>query len=359
MTLFVTSIALVLVLSAFCSVSEAAIYAVRRPYILTLVKSGSLPGKVLAQFKENMERPISAILILNTAANTAGAAIAGYQAQALFGTPVLIGFTISITLAVLIFSEILPKVVGVAYSHKVALAVALPWAFAIRLLYPLIWLVERLTGLFEPEEAQLSAPEEEVEQLAMLSAHEGSILPLEAQLVRNALRLDDVKASDILTPRSVVFKLSADMTIGDARHSVKEWSVSRIPVYAGKDPENWVGIVLARDILTYMAQDQFDTRLQSLMRPLYFVPETAKGHDLLGEFLKKRSHLFGVLDEYGGIEGVVSLEDVLESLIGQEIVDESDTAADLQEHARRRYQRAMWKRQDQLPKPPAQDGPTT
>jgi CBS domain containing-hemolysin-like protein len=353
MTLFVTSIALVLIVSAFCSLSEAAIYAVRMPYILTLVKLGSLRGRVLADFKENMERPISAILILNTAANTAGAAIAGYQVKELFGERALIWFTITFTLAVLVLSEIIPKTVGVIYSRGVAKAVALPWAAVVRLFYPLIWLVEHLTELYVPEEPELSAPEEEVEQLAMLSAREGSILPLEAQLVRNVLRLNDVKASSILTPRSVVFKLSADMTIGQARQSVKEWSVSRIPVYAGDDPENWVGMVLARDILTYMAQDQFDTRLQSLVRPLYFVPETAKGHDLLSEFLKKRSHLFGVLDEYGGIEGVVSLEDVLESLIGQEIVDESDTAADLQEQARRRYQRATWR----PPGPPPETPP--
>lgn len=352
MTLFVTSIALVLVVSAFCSLSEAAVYAVRRTYILTLVKRGSLPGKVLADFKENMEQPISAILILNTAANTAGAAVAGYQVKGLFGESALVWFTILFTLAVLVFSEIIPKTMGVVYNRSVATAVALPWAAVVRLLYPLIWLVEHVTDLYEPEEPHLSAPEEEVEQLAMLSAREGSILPLEAQLVRNVLRLNEVKASSILTPRSVVFKLSADMTIREVRQTVKEWNVSRIPIYAGDDPENWIGVVLARDILTCMAQDQFDTRLQSLVRPLYFVPETAKGHDLMGEFLKKRSHLFGVLDEYGGIEGVVSLEDVLESLIGQEIVDESDTAADMQEQARRRYKRSEWPPSSPPPAPP-------
>jgi len=341
MALFVASVAVVLLMSAFCSLSEAAIYAIRRPYIMTLVKSGSLSGKALADFKENMEQPISAILILNTAANTAGAAVAGYQVKGLFGESALLWFTVSITLAVLLFSEIIPKLLGVVYCRGVATAVALPWVGVIRLLYPVIWIVEKLTENLQPDEPMRSAPEEEVEQLAMISAMEGSILPLEARLVQNVLRLNDVKADDILTPRSVVFKLSADATIGAVRESVKQWKQSRIPVYEGEDAENWVGLVLARDILTCLAQDQFDRKLRALMRPLYFVPETAKGHDLLGEFLKKRSHLFGVLDEYGGIEGVVSLEDVLESLIGEEIVDELDTAADLQEHARRRYQKKM------------------
>lgn len=339
MTLFVASVAVVLIMSAFCSLSEAGIYAVRKSYVMTMVEAGSLPGKVLADFKENMERPISAILIVNTAANTAGAAIAGYQVKALFGETALVWFAASFTLAVLLFSEIVPKLIGVVYAPTVAAAVALPWLAAIRLLYPLIWIVERLTERLHPELPELTAPEVEIEQLAKISAEEGSILPIEAQLVQNVLRLNEVKAADILTPRSVVFMLSADTTIQQVRDSVKEWKQSRIPIYAGDDPENWVGLVMARDILTCMAQDQFATKLRALQRPLYFVPETARGHDLLGEFIKKRSHLFGVLDEYGGIEGVVTLEDVLESLIGQEIMDEVDTAADLQEHARRRQRR--------------------
>ncbi len=335
MTLFVVSVAIVLLVSAFSSMSESAIYAVRMTYVMTLSNSGSVAGNVLREFKENMERPISAILILNTAANTAGAAIAGHQAQQLFGESAVGWFAAAFTVAVLVFSEIIPKLVGVVYCRSVAPAVALVWAALIWVLAPVIWLIEKLTKLIQPEEPALSAPEEEVEQLAMISAEEGSILPLEARLVQNVLRLDDVKAADILTPRSVVFKLSADASIGQVHDSVKQWKQSRVPVYDG-DPENWIGQVLARDILTCMAQDQFDRKLRTLMRPLHLVPETAKGHELLRDFLKQRSHLFGVLDEYGGIEGVVSLEDVMESILGEEIVDELDTAADLQEDARRR-----------------------
>jgi CBS domain containing-hemolysin-like protein len=336
MTLFVISVAAVLLMSALCSMSESAIYAVRMTYVMTLANTGSLAGRILLGFKENMERPISAILIINTAANTAGAAIAGHQAQQLFGETAVGWFAAAFTVAVLVFSEILPKLIGVVYCRTIAPTVSLVWVVAIRVLYPVIWLVERLTERIQPEAPVLAAPEEEVEQLAMISAKEGSILPLEARLVQNALRLDDVKAADILTPRSVVFKLPANATIGEVRDTVKQLKQSRIPVYEGDDPENWIGLVLTRDMLVAMAQNQPDRKLRTLMRPLSFVPETAKGHDLLGEFLKRRSHLFGVLDEYGGIEGVVTLEDVLESIIGEEIVDECDTAADLQEDARRR-----------------------
>ena len=214
-----------------------------------------------------MERPISAILILNTVANTAGAAIAGHQAQQLFGESAVGWFAAIFTVAVLVFSEIIPKLVGVVYCRSVAPAVALVWAAIIWLLAPVIWLIEKMTKLIQPEEPHLAAPEEEVKQLAMISAEEGSILPLEARLVQNVLRLDDVKAVDILTPRSVVFQLSVDATIGQVRDSVKQWKQSRVPVYEG-DAENWIGQVLARDILTCMAQDQFDRKLRTLMRPL-------------------------------------------------------------------------------------------
>ena len=183
MTLFVISVAGVLIVSAICSLSEAALYAVRMPYVRSLAEAGSLPGKLLTQFKENMERPISAILILNTAANTAGAAIAGAQAGTLFGDAALIWFSASFTLAVLLLSEILPKVLGVIYCKQVAPLVAVPLNVVIMGLYPMIWTVHALSHYLKPKQRVYSAPEEEVSQMAMLSAEEGSILPMEAELV--------------------------------------------------------------------------------------------------------------------------------------------------------------------------------
>lgn len=343
MTLFVISVGIVLVASAICSLSEAAIYAVRKPYIMNLVESGSPAGRVLAGFKENMALPISAILIVNTAANTAGAAVAGYQVQEIFGRGAIVWFTLLFTLAVLVFSEIIPKVIGVLYNRGVAKMVAVPWAAAIKVLYPLVWIIERLTQVFEPKEPVITAPEEEVKQLAAISAKEGSILPIEAELVKNVLKLNDVSASDILTPRSVVFRLSSEMTIRQVAADVREWTVSRIPIFDKNDPENWTGMVMTRQILTCMAKDQFDTTLSSLAKPMFFVPEQSRAHVLLREFLRRRTHLFGVLDEYGEIEGVVSLEDVIESLIGEEIIDEVDTAVDMQAVARIRSQQDFGK----------------
>ena len=338
MIVFVVSVATVLVVSALCSLTEAALYAVRLPYARQLAESGSVAGKLLVRFKGGMERPISAILIVNTVANTAGASVAGVQAELLFGKSqaALVWFTVSFTLAVLVFSEILPKVVGVVHNRPIARAFAVPLNLAIVGLTPIIWFVQRFSRVLQPREPILAAPEEEVHQMAMLSAEEGSILPIEAKLVKNVLRLNEVRARDIMTPRTVVFRLPAELTLREVAQQVKSWSQSRIPVHSGDDPEHCTGLVLTKDILGMLARDEFDATLQSIARPLYFVPEATPGHVLLKTFLQRETHLFGVVDEYGGLAGVVTLEDVLESLLGEEIVDEADISVDLQQVARLR-----------------------
>lgn len=335
MLLFVVSIAVVLTVSAFCSLSEAGLYSVRLPHIRKLVDGGSRAGRLLLKFKEDIQQPIAAILILNTVANTAGATVAGAQARELFGAHVLAGFTTLFTLGVLFFSEIVPKVVGVTFNRLVAPAVAVPLQLVVTLLYPLIWITEGITRSIR-RQPQPVAPEEEVQQFATISAEEGSILPLEAELVHNVLRLNEVRARDILTPRTVVFKLAANRTVGDVRDLVAGVPFARIPVHEEEDPDSWTGVVLLRDILRGIAQDRFSTTIGELAKPLHFVPEGMQGHSLLSTFLVQRAHLFGVVDEFGSVLGVVTLEDVLEALLGREIVDETDTTVDLQEAARRR-----------------------
>ncbi len=342
MTLFIASVAFVLIVSAYCSLSEAALYSVRLPFVRQLADSGSRSGAVLVGFKANMERPITAILIVNTLANTAGAAVAGYQVQSLWGDSswILGTFTVAFTASVLMFSEILPKVAGVNYRKLVAPAVSIPWELAVRALTPLVWLSQKVSRIFAGADGP-SAPEEEVHQMAVMSAEEGSILPLEAKLVRNVLRLNEVMARDIMTPRTVVFKQEASKSVAEVAEEVGRQPHSRIPIHAADDPEDWIGLVMKEDVLAAMARDQFDVRLESLKKPLGFVPEVVPGHQLLNEFLERRAHLLAVVDEYGGMLGVVTLEDVMESLLGTEIVDETDQVADLRQVARRRGARQL------------------
>ena len=335
MTLFLVSVATVLVVSAACSLSEAALYSVRMPYVRQLVERGSRSGMILDRFKRNMERPITAILIVNTAANTAGAAVAGAQARELFGEAALFWFSAIFTLSVLFFSEIMPKIAGVTYRRTVAKAISIPLDLVIRALHPMVWLSRQAARLLTTDEEQALAPEAEVHQIAALSAEEGSILPIEAELVRNVLRLDEVKASEIMTPRTVVFKLAAERTVREVAESVAGSAHSRIPIYADDDMEKIIGWVLKNDILTRLAGGDVDVELQALAKPLGFVPEGAPGHRLLNEFLKRRTHILAVVDEYGGVAGIVTMEDVLESLLGEEIVDETDADVDMRVKARK------------------------
>lgn len=337
MTTLLITVSLVLLVSGFCSLSEASLYAVRRPYIRQLIQADAISGPVLESFKGNMERPITAILVVNTLANTAGAAIAGAKAVQIFGPGALLWFSAAFTMAVLFISEIFPKVIGVVHNRPIAKAVALPWAFVIRMLYPVTATVERFARILKPDLPSPAAPEEEVAQLAQLSAEEGSILELEATIVRNALRLNEITARDIMTPRTVVFRLSADLTVREVLRASKEWSFSRVPIYEPAAPERMTGIVRVVDVLRELADERYETTLGDLARPIHFVPEGVEGHVLLEQFIEKRSHLFAVVDEFGGLSGVATLEDVLESLIGVEIVDEVDRVADMQQTARDEY----------------------
>lgn len=333
LVLFIVSVTFVLLVWAMCSLAEASLYAVRKPYIRQLVQDDHRAGRILADFKENMEQPISAILIVNTVVAAAGASVAGAQASKLFGEENLIWFSATFTIAALLLSEIIPKVIGVAYSQSLSCLVAKPVLVVVTCLYPLIWIIERLSKLMTHRAPRAVAPEEEVQQMAEISAEEGSIMSYEADLVRHVLALDRVTAGEIMTPVSVVVKLPNDLTLSAVHERIAEWNFSRIPLHDPGNDRKWTGFVLTRDILSALALDEFDRSLQTLAKPLHFVRDTAPGHKLLQAFLTKRTHMFGVVTDNAAVVGVVTLEDVLESMIGAEIVDELDLVVDMQQLA--------------------------
>ena len=335
MFFFILSVTMVLAVWAVCSLAEASIYAVRKPYVRQLARSDVKAGRILTRFKENMERPISAILIVNTVVAAAGASIAGAQASVIFGEANLWLFSACFTIAALVISEIVPKIVGVAYSRPLARVLARPLSVTVAVLYPLVWIVERASTYMKPRIPIATAPEDEVRSMAEISAEEGSIMPYEADLVGNVLSLDKVTAREIMTPASVVTKLPDNLTLREVAHHAVESNFSRIPLYDANDNSRWTGIVLSRDVLAAIARDRFDQPIKELAMRLYFVHADAPGHKLLNAFLRRRTHMFGVTSD-GKVIGIVTLEDVLESLIGAEIVDELDTVVDMQTLARRR-----------------------
>jgi CBS domain containing-hemolysin-like protein len=291
---------------------------------------------VLKKLKKNIRQPITAILTLNTIANTMGAAVAGASAAVVFGKENLIWFSIFFTLTILLFSEILPKTAGVAYAKILASWIAIPLNSLIKIMSPLIWLCQAVTHLIPHQEKEVLVSIEEIQAVAVLGRKAGEIEPQQEKVIANILKLQDKIVRQVMTPRPVVFCLSEHISIGEALEMKDQWSRhSRVPVF-DKDQDDVVGVVLSRNVLLSLSEGNENQKLSDLMQPVHFVPEAAPLNRILMEFFEKRIHLFVVVDEYGSFTGVISLEDIIEEIVGREIIDESDKAGDLREYARHR-----------------------
>jgi CBS domain containing-hemolysin-like protein len=336
MVVLVVTVLLTLGLSFLCSLSEAALYAVPVTRVETLRQAGSSLGVRLAGLRERVERPITAILTLNTFANTMGAAIAGSLFAGLFGARFVIVFSLALTIVILIFSEIVPKSIGVAFSRTLAPWLAWPIQVMVWALLPLVWLGEQLARLISPRRQIPGPSEDEIIALAMLSARGGGILAKEAHWVRHVLRLNDVTAGDIMTPRPVMQTLEGGRTVGELAGDLQALGYSRLPVTTADGPDHITGIVMRRRIVNAFLEGERERTVAELQQPASFVPATTRGHQLLDLFIRQKSHLAIVVDEYGGTMGVVTLEDVIEAMLGEEIVGEFDEHADLRDYARKR-----------------------
>ncbi|MGE4192734.1 MAG: hemolysin family protein [Pseudodesulfovibrio sp.] len=319
--------------SMFCSVAEAALYSMSWADIQKLKDSGRKSATLLHKLRTRIDEPITAILTLNTCAHTAGAAVAGWAWAKLYGEDTLWLFTVVFTVIILIFTEIMPKTIGVLYSDVIAPPLARPLRGMVWLFKPVIAVMGLLSKAVNSREAKPDHTEDDIRAIVSLTRRSGVIKPYEETSIRNILSLDCKSVEGIMTPRTVVFSLPADMTVAEARESHPEWPHSRIPVY-DEDPEDIVGVVYRRVVLEALADDRDDMKLSDIMRPVRFVLETITLDKLLVQFLGSRMHLAVVLDEYGGVAGVVTLEDVLEEILGSEIVDETDQVVDMRELAR-------------------------
>ena len=340
-------VAAVILTSAMCSLFEAVLYSVPISHIETMAREGKLSGRILRRLRQTVDRPISAILSLNTISNTGGVSLAGF----LFATAVMgedtsgeslagISFSVAMTFAILFLSELLPKTIGVVYARPLSNIIARPLQFLVWIFAPFIALSRLATRLVAKEQKEQDVSGEELISLARLGRRSGALDPTEARVIQNVLSLKSKTAGDVMTPRTVVFSLKDDLAVEEARNRRGIWAYSRIPVYE-KDFEDIVGIVLRRDILAALTDDRGHARLSDLMRPVHFVAESHTLDRILHIFLEQRQHLFVVIDEYGGMAGVLALEDILEEILGSEIVDESDRVDDLRELARRRRQQTL------------------
>ncbi|MBU1001243.1 MAG: hemolysin family protein [Proteobacteria bacterium] len=330
----ILAVGLAVGISAFCSVAEAVLYSVTWSRIEQLRESGRTSGNILFALRTNVEKPIAAILSLNTIANTAGAAIAGAAAVRVFGQAYMGVFAAAFTMLILVFSEILPKTVGVMYARSLAPALARPLEGLVWILSPIIWLLGLMSGLVPRRAKGPRHTEADISTLATLTRRAGVLKPFEEACIKGILALDEKVVSEIMTPRTVVFSLPAEVTVGNTRAEKSVWPYSRVPVYEDGNPEDIVGVVYRRQVLQALAEDKDDLRIAELMKPVKFVLDSLPLDKLLISFLESRMHLAVVLDEWGGLAGVVSLEDVLEEILDKEIVDETDEFVDTRAQAR-------------------------
>lgn len=334
LTLLIVSISFAVIVSALCSLVEASLYSLHMSHIEVLAREKPQAAKTLTKLKKNIDEPITAILTLNTIANTFGAAVAGASVIAVFGEDKLMWFSLFFTLVILFFSEILPKTIGVAYNKSLAPFIAAPLQVMVFTLRPIIRLCQAATRLIPDKgKSHLISPED-IQAFALLSRRSGSIGVEQEQVITNILNLGERTVRQVMTPRTVTFSLDQNMTVGEAAELKDSWKThSRAPVY-GTDPDNVVGIALNRDIYMAMAENKGDLKLHQVMRGVKFVPETAPLNKVLMDFFESHQHLFVVVDEYGSVTGVISMEDIIEEIIGREIMDESDKTRDMRELAR-------------------------
>lgn len=334
LAVLILAVGCAIIISAMCSVFEAVLYSLSMAHVELMSENNPKQAGIMKSLKENIDQPITAILTLNTIANTIGAAVAGAAAVAVFGQGSLLWFSLSFTLAILLCSEILPKNIGVVYCKQIAPFIAQPLAVMILLLKPAIWLCKAVTRLVPDSDQANQISAEEVKTIARLSRKSGEIAANQELVISNILQLGDKSVRQVMTPRTVTFSLEKSLSIEEASLYEDKWRMhSRVPVY-DKDKDNVVGIVMTQEVLIAAAMDQNKLSLGKMMRPVHFVPETAPLDRVFVDFFDRHQHLFVVVDEYGSVTGVISMEDIIEEIVGREIVDESDETKNMRELAR-------------------------
>ena len=340
MFLLIFYFSLAVFVSFLCSLLESVLLSASHTYIETLSRRGAFYASRLKEMKNQISRPLSAILAVNTIANTLGAVGVGAQVQNLFGRPMVTVFSILLTLVILIFSEILPKTIGATYWRAL-----LPFSvYVIKALmfacYPFVRLSLFVNTFFRVRSRHISR--EDIIGSARMGVNEGAIHKSEGEIIQNILNLKSKKVSEIMTPRTVVIAFEKNMTVGQVLKKHQPLRFARIPVYKGSLDEI-LGMVHRYKILEARAQACENITIDNYMNKIHTVPESMSVTAALHQFIKRKEHIFLVVDEYGSFAGLVSMEDVVETILGIEIVDELDSVADLREQALKQWKQKKHK----------------
>lgn len=353
MSLLIFFFVVSIIFSFLCSIWEAVLLSVNTAYIQRQVEAATETGRLLQRFKKDIDLPLSAILTLNTIAHTVGAIGVGAQAGKLFGDDSLmvggvhLGYESIIaglmTLAILILSEIIPKTIGANMWKSLAPFTAKSLKYLIWILWPLVWLSQRITRGLKKDKTKSVLSRADIAAITQVGEESGALEKKESLIIRNLLRLQELTARDIMTPRTVIMILPEDMSCQSYYEEHSESPFSRIPVYHEKE-DNITGVVLKNQILSKVAADKHESRLGDIKMPVSFIDDQLALPLVMEHLTKSRAHLSMVVDNFGSIVGLITMEDVMETLLGIEIMDESDTVADLQKHARAQWQRRAGER---------------
>lgn len=325
-----------LALSFLCSVLEAVLLSTPVSFISMKESQGDKTARLMMKYKTDIDRPVAAILTLNTVAHTIGAAGVGSESVKVFGEASFGIISAILTLLILVFSEIIPKTIGASYWRSLAMVSTKTIRVLIIITYPLVWISELFTKCFSPRIQPLTVSREEVAAMVNVGADEGVFELSENKTIQNFLRLVNITAKEIMTPFVMVESIARTATMKEFYDDRSLAPYSRIPVY-DSEKEFITGYVRRVTVLELLTQDKFDETLDEIVRPVLFFPETEKVSAIWQRLLEKKEHISIITDEYGCMRGIVTMEDVIETMLGVEIVDECDTTEDLQAEARKKF----------------------
>ncbi len=338
MTLLLIYLSIAVFVSFLCSILEAVLLSITPAFINIKIQEGKKTGHDLKKFKDNIDKPLSAILTLNTFANTAGAAGVGAQAQVVWGNEYLTIVSITLTLIILFFSEIIPKTIGAVYWENLAGFTSAVLKILIIILMPAVWISQFLTSILKRDNQKSVLSRADFHAMTEIGLQDGVFRESESTIIKNLLNFNSITVEDIMTPRTVVIAEDEDMTLVEFTKKHPEFRFSRIPVYK-KKIDSLTGFVLKDEVLQNLLQKTANKQLKNIRRKIEAIPEVVPIPELFKLLIEKNTHIAMVVDEYGGMAGIVTMEDVIETLLGLEITDELDKVKDLQELARSNWEK--------------------
>jgi CBS domain containing-hemolysin-like protein len=315
---------------------ESVLLSTPQSFLIVKHEEGHIWAKSFINMKMNIDKPLSAILSLNTVAHTVGAAGVGAQAIKVFGDAYFGIVSAVLTILILVVTEIIPKTIGARYWKNLTRASYLTIKMMIFFTYPLVVMSSVITKVFSKQKNEQTTSREEIAALASIGAGEGLFSDKENKIIQNILKLKNVRVTEIMTPRVVVAVANEDLSLNEFLKSKDYLKFSRIPVYSGND-ENITGYVFRQEVFENLAEEKQNLTLKEIKREIIVVPDSTTLFSLWEKLLEKKEHIALIVDEYGGLDGIVTMEDIIETLLGLEIVDEKDTITDMQKYARERW----------------------